>query len=121
MNYSINRITLLLIILVFLPAVVPIGTNGVNLIEIIAFVCMPFSILYFLIYKRTINKNFFIVFLFLLSISFSYFHGAIFLDRGFIEPLTMYIGILKILSFYFLGYLVSKENTLEIIQNNLHD
>jgi hypothetical protein len=118
MKYSINRTTLLLIILVFLPAVIPMGTNGINLIEIIAFVCMPFSIGYFLFYRKIVNKNFFLIVLFLISITFSYIYGALILGRGFIEPLTMYVGILKILSFYFLGYLVSKKNTLEIVQNN---
>lgn len=64
------------------------------------------------------NKNFFLVIIFLLSISISYIYGALVLGRGFIEPLSMYIGMLKILSFYFFGYLISKENTLKIIQKN---
>ena len=58
-KYSINYITLLLTILVFLPAVIPFGTNGINLVEIIAFTIMPFVIFY----KLFIQKNAPIVFL----------------------------------------------------------
>lgn len=118
MTYSINRVTLILVVLIFFPAVLPFGTNGINFMEIISFGLMPFIVSYFIFVKKKVDKHFLLVLLFLFSVTFSYIFGAIFFNRGFEEPFTMYVGILKIVSFYFFGYFVAKNNSYNIIENS---
>jgi len=116
--YSINYITLVLIILVFLPAVINFGTNGINLVEIIAFTTMPFVIFYKLFIQKKAPIVFLLITLFLIDISISFVYGATVLNRGFSDLFTMYAGMLKMLSFYFLGYIISNHYSYNTIQKH---